>query len=79
MQSDQSTHTRNRLCHYGFHELVHSMRLERLGEGLDIRSGETVAAHWLNEPGAEASASGRSGAAPESLVVAYGMEDVVHA
>jgi hypothetical protein len=26
----------------------------------------------------EASASGSSGAAPESLVIAYGMEDVVH-
>jgi hypothetical protein len=55
------------------------MRLERLGEVLAIHSGETVAAHWLDEPGAEASASGSSGAAPESLVIAYGMKDVAHA
>jgi hypothetical protein len=54
------------------------MRLEHLGEGLAVRSGEMVAAHWLDEPGVEASASGSSGAAPESLVIAYGMEDVVH-
>jgi hypothetical protein len=29
----------------GFPELVHSERLERLGEGLVVYSGETVAAH----------------------------------
>jgi hypothetical protein len=28
---------------------------------------------------AEVSASGSSGAAPESSVIAYGMEDIVHA
>jgi hypothetical protein len=67
------------LYHYGFPELVHSMRLEWLGEGLAVCSGETVAAHWLNEPGAEASASRSLGAVPESLVVAYVMEDAVHA
>jgi hypothetical protein len=50
-----------------------------LGEGLAVCSGETVAAHWLNEPGAEASASRSLGAVPESLVVAYVMEDAVHA
>jgi hypothetical protein len=59
--------------------LVHSVRLERLGEGLAVHSGETVAAHWLDEPRAEASASGSSGAAPESLVIAYGIEDAIHA
>jgi hypothetical protein len=59
--------------------LVHSMRLERLGEGLAVRSGKTIAAHWIDEPRAEASASGSSGAVPESSVVAYGMEDTVHA
>jgi hypothetical protein len=58
---------------------VHSMRLERLGEGLAVRSGKTIAAHWIDEPRAEASASGSSGAVPEGSVVAYGMEDTVHA
>jgi hypothetical protein len=58
---------------------VHYVRLERLGEGLDARSGETVAVQWVDEPVAEVSASGSSGAAPKSSVVAYGMEDVVHA
>jgi hypothetical protein len=58
---------------------VHSVRLERLGEGLVVRSGETVAAHWVDEHVAEASAFGSSDVAPESSVVAYGMEDVVHA
>jgi hypothetical protein len=48
-----------------------------LGEGLAVRYGKTVATHWVNEPVAEASASRSSGAAPESLVVAYGMEDAV--
>jgi hypothetical protein len=55
------------------------MRLGRLGEGLAIRSREMVVAHWVNERVAEASASGSSGAVPESSVVAYGMKDVVHA
>ncbi len=55
------------------------MRLEQLGEGLTVRSCETVAAYWVDEPVAEASASGSSGAVPESSVIAYGMEDVVHA
>jgi hypothetical protein len=67
------------LCHYGFPELVHFGRLEWLGEGLVVCFGETVAAHWVDEPVAEASASGSSGAVPKSLVVAYGMEDAVHA
>jgi hypothetical protein len=58
---------------------VHFVRLERLGEGLAGCSGETVAAHWHNEPGAEGSASGSLGAVPESLVIAYGMEDAIHA
>jgi hypothetical protein len=58
---------------------VHSVRLERLGKNLAVHSGETVAIHWVDEPVAEASASGSSGAAPENLVVAYGMEDAVHA
>jgi hypothetical protein len=49
-----------------------------LGEGLAVRSGEMVATHWVDEPVAEASASGSSGATPKSSVVAYGMEDVVH-
>jgi hypothetical protein len=67
------------LCHYGFPELVHSGRLEWLGEGLAVRSGDTVAAHWVDEPAAEATASGSSGVAPKSSVVACGMEDTVHA
>jgi hypothetical protein len=50
-----------------------------LGEGLAGCSSQTVATHWLDEPGVEASASGSSGAMPKSLVVAYGMEDIVHA
>jgi hypothetical protein len=58
---------------------VHCRRLERLGEGLAIRSSETVAAHWVDESVGEASASGCLGATPESLIVPYGMEDVVHA
>jgi hypothetical protein len=58
---------------------VHSGRLEQLGEGHAACSSETVVAHWLNEPGAEASASESSGVAPESSVVAYGMEDAIHA
>jgi hypothetical protein len=58
---------------------VHSVRLERLCEGLAVRSGETVAAHWVDEPVAEASASGSSVTVPESSVVTYGMENTVHA
>jgi hypothetical protein len=27
------------------------MRLEQLGEGIVVRSSETVVAHWLDEPG----------------------------
>jgi hypothetical protein len=57
---------------------VHSVRLERLSEGLAIRSGKTVAAHWVDEPVAKPSASGSSDIAPESLIIAYGMEDDVH-
>jgi hypothetical protein len=67
------------LCHYGFLELVYYVRLERLSEGLAIRSGETVAAHWVTEPVAKASASRSSGAAPKSSIIAYGLEDAVHA
>jgi hypothetical protein len=48
------------------------VRLERLGEGLAVHSGETVAAHWVDEPVAEASTSGSS-------VVASRMEDAIHA
>jgi hypothetical protein len=55
------------------------VRLERLGEGLAIYSGEMVAAHWVEEPMAEASASGSSDAMPKISVVASGMEDVVRA
>jgi hypothetical protein len=58
---------------------VYSVRLEQLGEGIAVCSGEMVAAHWVDEPMAEASASGSLGATPESSVVAYGMEDAVHA
>jgi hypothetical protein len=58
---------------------VHSVRLEQLGEGHAVRYGETVAAHYVDEPVAEASASKSLVTAPESLVVAFGMEDVVHA
>jgi hypothetical protein len=45
---------------------VHSVRLEWLGEDRVVRSGEMVAALWLDEPGAEASASRSSGAALET-------------
>jgi hypothetical protein len=38
-----------------------------------------IAAHWLDEPRAEAFAFGTLGAVPKSSVVAYGMEYVVHA
>jgi hypothetical protein len=55
------------------------MRLERLDEDLVVRYGEMVAAQWVNDPVAEASTSGSSGAVPESTVIAYVMEDVVHA
>jgi hypothetical protein len=41
------------------------MRLERLGEGLAVCSGETVAAHWIDEP--------------ESLVPASEMGDTIQA
>jgi hypothetical protein len=58
---------------------VHSVRLERLGEGLAVHSGEMVATHWVDESVAEASASRSAGTAPESSVIAYGMEDAVHA
>jgi hypothetical protein len=50
-----------------------------VGQGPVVRSGETVAAHWLDEPRAEASASESLGDAPENLVFAYGMEDTIHA
>jgi hypothetical protein len=53
--------------------------LEQLGEVLAVCSGETVAADWVEEPVAEASASGSLDVAPESSVTASGMEDVVHA
>jgi hypothetical protein len=55
------------------------VRLERLGEDLAVRSGEMVAAHSVDEPVAEASASESLGAVPESSIIAYRMEDVVHA
>jgi hypothetical protein len=50
-----------------------------LGEGLVVRSSETAAAHWVDELVAEASASGSSGVVLECSVVAYGMENDVHA
>jgi hypothetical protein len=50
-----------------------------LGEGLAVRFGERVAAHWVDEPVAKVSAPGSSSAVPKSLVVAYGMKDDVHA
>jgi lipid-binding SYLF domain-containing protein len=55
------------------------MRLERLGKGLAVCSSETVAAHWVDEHVAEASASGSLDAAPESSVAASRMGDNVHA
>jgi hypothetical protein len=67
------------LYHYGFPELVHSVRLERLGEGLAVCSDKTVAGHWVDEPVAEASAFGSLNTVPKSSVIAYGMEHVVHA
>jgi hypothetical protein len=59
--------------------MVHSVRLERLGEGLAICSGETIVAHWVEEPVAEASASGSLDVVPESSVAVSRMEDVAHA
>jgi hypothetical protein len=58
---------------------VHYVGLDRLGEGLAVCFGEAVAAHWVDEPMTEASASRSSNTTPESSVVAYGNEDVVHA
>jgi hypothetical protein len=52
--------------------MVHSVRLEQLGEGFVVCSSEMVATHWVDEPVAEASASGSSSAVPQSSVVAYG-------
>jgi hypothetical protein len=56
--------------------LVHSVRLEQLGEGLAACSGEIVAA-CLSEVLAtvKASASGSSDVAPRNSVTAFGMED----
>jgi hypothetical protein len=51
---------------------VQSVRLERLGEGLVVHSGEMVAAYWVEVLAGEASASG-------NLVTASRMEDVVDA
>jgi hypothetical protein len=50
-----------------------------LGEGLDVCSGEMVAAHWVEEPMVEASTSGSSDVALESSVAVSRMEDDVHA
>jgi hypothetical protein len=50
-----------------------------LGEDLAVCSSEMVAAHWVDEPVAEASTSESLGTLPESSIVAYGMEDVAHA
>jgi hypothetical protein len=50
-----------------------------LGEGLAVCSGETVAAHWVDEPVAKASKSRSLDAMPKSFVPASGMGDVVHA
>jgi hypothetical protein len=58
---------------------VHSVRLECLGEGHAVHSRETVAIHWVDEPMVEASECGSSDVVPESSVIAYGMEDAVHA
>jgi hypothetical protein len=77
--SANTTHTQNKFCRYDFLEVVHSTRLERLGEGLAVCSGETVAAHWVEEPVAKASASRSLDATPKSSITIYGMEDVVHA
>jgi hypothetical protein len=55
------------------------VRLERLGEDLVVRSGEMIDAHWIGEHVAEASASRPSSITPKSSVIAYGMEDDVHA
>jgi hypothetical protein len=53
--------------------------LELLGEDLAICFSEVVAAHWVEEPVAEASASGSLDSAPESSVTTSIMEDTVHA
>jgi hypothetical protein len=58
---------------------VHSARLEQLGEGFVVCSDEMVAAHWVKEPMAEASASRSLDTMPESLVVVSRMDDAIHA
>jgi hypothetical protein len=63
---------------FGFPKLVHYVRLEQLGEGLVVCSGEMVATHWIDLPIDEASASGSLDTTPENSVVASGMEDAVH-
>jgi hypothetical protein len=58
---------------------VHFARLELLGEGLAVCSGETIASHWVDEPVAEASASRSSDAIPKSSVAASRMGDAFYA
>jgi hypothetical protein len=78
MQNDQSAHTQNKLRHFSFLELVHSVRLERLGKGLAAWSGKTVPACLGVVLAVEASTYGSSDATPESLVAASRMEDAIH-
>jgi hypothetical protein len=79
MQNDQANHTRNRLHHYGFLELVHSVRLEPWGRGPARCSGEIVVVHWVVVLVVEASASGSLGTVPGSSIASSRMEDVDHA
>jgi hypothetical protein len=53
---------------------VHSARLDHLGRGLAVCSGETVAAHWVEVLATEASASGSSGVVLESSIAVSGTE-----
>jgi hypothetical protein len=58
---------------------VHSVRLERLGEGLVLHSCDAIAAHLGEVLAIEASASRSLDVAPGNLDTAFGMEDNVHA
>jgi hypothetical protein len=79
MINDQLNYTWNKLHHYSFLELVHSVRLEQLGEGLAVSSSETIVAHYGVVLVVEASASRNSDIASRNLVAASIMEDAIHA
>jgi hypothetical protein len=55
------------------------VRLEQLGEGLAVNSGETVVVHLVDVLATEASTSGSSGAVLGSSVAASRTENADHA